>query len=128
MSASGWTMLLAVTAAALLLAPLMPAWREWRRPTDHGARRVAADRTTRADVFAMRFRAEVAAATGKRQFLTVPILLPENQPQEPPLNVTRYPTPPETSTDVPGSVKPTTRKFDGWTRSSRAVSGPAAAA
>ena len=54
------------------------------------------------------YGAEVASATGKRQFLTVPILLPENQAQEPPLNVSRYPTPPETSTDVPGSVKPAT--------------------
>lgn len=75
MSASGWTMLLAVTAAALLLAPLLPAWREWRRPTDHGALRVAADQTNRADFFAMLFRAEVA----QRRAEALPVLPPPSE-------------------------------------------------
>ena len=43
---------------------------------------------------------EVAVATGKRNFLTVPVLL-KDAPPETPLNVIRYATPPKTSTDGP---------------------------
>lgn len=46
------------------------------------------------------YGAEVAVATGKRNFLTVPVLL-KDAPAETPLNVVRYPTPPRTSTDGP---------------------------
>ncbi|MGL6075489.1 MAG: hypothetical protein ACRC8S_15150 [Fimbriiglobus sp.] len=46
------------------------------------------------------YGAEVAIATGKRQFLTVPVLLPE-QTQETILDVKQFPAPPETSTDKP---------------------------
>ena len=49
------------------------------------------------------YGAEVAVATGKREFLTVPVLLGEALP-EPPLNVARLPAPPEASLDPPGSV------------------------
>jgi len=46
------------------------------------------------------YGAEVAVATGKRNFLTVPVLL-KDAPPELALNVVRYPTPPNTSTDGP---------------------------
>lgn len=51
------------------------------------------------------YGAEVAAATGQRQFLTVPVLLPE-QPPDVPLAVTRLPAPPETSTDPADPTTP----------------------
>ncbi len=46
------------------------------------------------------YGAEVALATGQRQFLTVPVLLPEPAPDVP-LAVTRLPAPPDTSADGP---------------------------
>ncbi len=51
------------------------------------------------------YGAEVAVATGQRQFLTVPVLLPEQSPDVP-LAVTRLPAPPETSTDSVAPAKP----------------------
>jgi hypothetical protein len=53
------------------------------------------------------YGSEVAVATGKRQFLTVPVLLPENG-GEAPLSVTQFPAPPETSTDKADPTKPAT--------------------
>ena len=49
------------------------------------------------------YGAEVAVATGKREFLTVPVLLSEPQP-EAPLTARRLPAPPEASLDPPASV------------------------
>jgi hypothetical protein len=48
-----------------------------------------------------KYGADVAAATGHRQFLVVPILLPEARP-EPPLNIVRLPAPPDP--DAPDPV------------------------
>lgn len=56
MSATAWTFLFSLAAAAMLVAPLMPAWSEWAWPTDHEPLSVAPDSTSRADFFAAHFR------------------------------------------------------------------------
>ncbi len=45
------------------------------------------------------YGAEVACATGRRQFLTVPVLVSEEQP-EPPLSLVKIPAPPETPSEL----------------------------
>ena len=50
-----------------------------------------------------KYGADVATATGRREFLTVPVALSEPQP-DPPLAITHIPAPPETSADPPGAV------------------------
>jgi hypothetical protein len=47
------------------------------------------------------YGAEVACATGRRQFLTVPVLVSEDTP-EPPLSITKVPAPP----DAPSQLMP----------------------
>jgi hypothetical protein len=58
---------------------------------------------TRDYMVAYQYGGEVAVATGQRQFLTVPVALP-NLPAAAPLNVTQFPAPPAGSLDPLGSV------------------------
>ncbi len=51
------------------------------------------------------YGAEVAVASGRRQFLTVPVMLSAQQPDAP-LSVVQFAVPPAASLDAPGSVKP----------------------
>lgn len=45
------------------------------------------------------YGAEVACATGRRQFLTVPVLVSEDKPEQP-LSITKIPAPPETPSEL----------------------------
>ena len=52
-----------------------------------------------------KYGSEVACATGRRQFLTVPVVLHEPRP-EPPLNITRIPPPPAVDAELPVTPGP----------------------
>ena len=52
------------------------------------------------------YGAEVACSTGRREFLTVPILLPNEKPADPPINLVKFPPPPDAGTELPTMPPP----------------------
>jgi predicted acyltransferase (DUF342 family) len=55
----------ALVCVALLVLPFVPAWREWRRPTDKGPLPIESSYTNDIDHFARRLRADAAARLGR---------------------------------------------------------------
>lgn len=58
-----------------------------------------------------KYGAEVACATGRRQFLTVPVALPE-EPEEPPTLLVKLPPPPDPHAEPPSSAIPSVPPSD----------------
>ncbi len=58
-----WMVLLASLGLALLAVPLVPAWREWARPTDSKPLGVESGYAAEPDFFASRFRRSLAECT-----------------------------------------------------------------
>lgn len=69
--------------------------REYQNPTGQGR--------ARDYLIGFQYGAEAAQASGRRQYLTVPVTLPgEPAPEPPPLHLAKFPPPPATSADKAG--------------------------
>lgn len=60
----GWMALFLAICALLLLLPFVPAWREWRHPTDVAALPISANYTSDIDHFARRLHADAQSRLG----------------------------------------------------------------